>query len=250
MAALDELNRARQRMEKTILSQIDDLLEKEPQLVGKGAIVLHHPGWHLGVLGIAASRLVKRYYRPVVLIASADDMGKGSARSIPGFDLYRGLTACADSFIRFGGHRMAAGLEIDPGKIDSFRRQFEAVVEKATTPEDFEKKLKVDCKLSFDQITTRLLDDLERLKPFGSGNPEPLFTTDGVVVRYSRIVGGCHRKMTLEQPVSKIGRHIDAIEFNIDPDKPLPDRFEQPVFRLGWNVWRGQKSAQIIIEQV
>lgn len=250
VAALDELNRTRQGMEKAILLQIEELLDNDPHLAEKKAIVLDHHDWHLGVLGIVASRLVKRYYRPVVLISTADDVGRGSARSIPGFDLYRGLTACADHFLRFGGHTMAAGLEIPTENIGAFRRQFDAVVEKTTEPEDFIRRLEVDCELNFDQVTPGLIDELERLKPFGSGNPQPLFTAAGVVVRFSRVVGGYHRKMTLEQPVPAPGRRIEAIEFNVDMNRPLPDRFERLVFRLGWNLWRGRRAAQIIIERV
>lgn len=246
--ALDRLNQQRQHVEQMMLQDIFKTLKKN-FLPDKRSIVLAHPDWHEGVLGIVASRILQEYFRPVVLVSVRDGIGKGSARSIPGFDVFKGLSACSHLLTNFGGHSLAAGLSLKADRIDTFQQQFERVVAAATTTADFSPTLNIDCELDFNDISPALLDELELLKPYGNANPEPLFIARNVIVSDAAIVGKKHRRMRLGQPHSEHRNQFGAIHFNIDPDAHLQEHFEKIAFRLHWNRWNGRKTIQLVIEE-
>lgn len=247
--SLNSLNQNRRSIENTILTQVNDHLKNNPHLLLKNTLVLAHRNWHLGILGIVASRIMKKYFRPVVLITTADGIGKGSARSIPEINLYEGLSACADDIETFGGHSTAAGLEIKAGKIDQFKIHFENVVKRMAKPSVFKPKIAIDYKLDFADISNKLMDELESLKPFGTGNPAPLFITENVRIVSSKLVGQNHRSMVLDQSGKKSGNPLHAIQFNIDTRIPLTDNFDRIAYRLRWNRWNRSKKAEVVIEE-
>jgi len=247
--SLNRLNQNRRSIENTILTQVNDLLKNNPHLLLKNTLVLAHRNWHLGILGIVASRIMKKYFRPVVLITTADGIGKGSARSIPEINLYEGLSACADDIETFGGHSTAAGLEIKAGKIDRFKIHFENIVNRMAKSSVFKPKIAIDYKLDFADISNKLMDELESLKPFGTGNPAPLFMTENVRIVSSKIVGQNHRSMVLDQSGKKSGNPLHAIQFNIDTRIPLTDNFDRIAYRLRWNRWSRSKKAEVVIEE-
>jgi len=253
-AKLSDLNLRRREAEKAILTEIEEYLKAAPEVLLKKSIVLsdmHSPRqWNAGIMGIVASRLVKKYFRPVVLIAFQNGEGKGSARSIPGFNLYNGLAACTDVLEAFGGHSMAAGLKIRTSQLAFFREAFDIAVRQKTAPDDFTPILTIDHELNFDDIDASLLDGLETLKPFGQGNPEPLFMARNITVVSSKIVGQNHRKMVLGQSGQYTQKRFAAIQFNIDINNELPDAFNQIAFRLRWNYWNNTKTIQMQIEAV
>ena len=245
---LNGLNAERQKIEKSIFNDILDYLAAHPDMLQKKTLVLANPEWHLGVLGIVASRLVEKYYRPVVLLATNEDIGKGSARSIPGVNLYDGLLACERYLENFGGHAMAAGLKIKIGLIPQFQEAFEDIIAGAVRTEAFLPSHTIDYELNFEDITSELVDELETLAPFGPENPEPLFMAKDVAVVSSKIVGKNHRRMVLRQNSIRAGRTINAIQFNVDLETPLVKVFERIAFRLQWNRWKGNKNIQMIIK--
>jgi len=246
---LNKLNIQRQVIEKELTDNILFYLNKNPHLLQKKTLVLSNQGWHEGILGIVASRLAKKFFRPVVLISTKDGIGKGSARSVPGIDLYDGLMACASDLENFGGHSMAAGLKLKDENINLFQENFEKVVKNMTKKINLVPVITIDYELNFDDISDTLIDDLEALKPFGAGNHEPLFTAKNIKVLSSKIVGENHRNMLLKQNSSSKGKGFNAIHFNIDKSKQLNDGFDKIAFRLRWNHWNGTKKAQIIIEE-
>ncbi len=246
--SLTELNKQRQNTEKRILADIIDHLKTSPHLLAGNTLVLAQPGWNEGVLGIVASKIVEKYYRPVILMGIRDGIGKGSGRSIPGIDLYKGLAACADTVVSFGGHRMAAGLKIKTEDIDRFAGEFENAVTRMTTPDIFSPVVTIDCELDFEQITEKLIDEIENLKPFGEGNREPLFLAKNVAVASSKIVGKSHRRMTLTQP-DKSPRTVNAIQFSVDISR-LEPRFEKMAYRLRWNRYKNSKTPQVIVQDI
>ncbi|MFC1812199.1 single-stranded-DNA-specific exonuclease RecJ [Thermodesulfobacteriota bacterium] len=247
--SLDDMNMERRDVENEIHTEIQGTLNRNPHLLSKRTLVLSCKGWHEGVLGIVASRFAKIYFRPVVLIAIKNGFGKGSARSIPGVDLYQGLMACKDCLENFGGHSMAAGLKIQTEKIDLFGGKFEDAVCKMTSPDDFVEKILIDYELDLDGISDKLIDELESLKPFGSGNPEPLFSARNIKVLTSSLVGENHRRMVLSLPSDSTGKTINAIQFNVDTRFPFKKDLDQIAFRLRWNRWAGKKTIQMVIEE-
>ena len=248
--SLNHMNRKRRSIETQILAQIEDHLTVNPSLLRKKTLVLAHPDWHLGILGIVASRIMKKYFCPVVLISTADGVGKGSVRSIPGVNLHDGLCACAADLESFGGHSLAAGLKIKTEKIDRFESNFENFVDDITKPDDFISKVYIDYELSFDDISEDLMDEIESLNPFGTGNPEPIFMTGNITVVSSKIVGKHHRRMLLKQSGGKTDKTFHAIHFNGNTGIPIKEGFDRIAFRLRWNRWNGRKTAQMVIEEV
>ncbi len=243
---INQMNNVRRETEQKILEDISDYLSQNRFLLKRSSIVLSQKDWHEGVLGIVASRLAKRYFRPVGLISIKDGVGKGSARSIPGLELHNALSAVSDHLEKFGGHTMAAGFTINPDKIESFKTKFEQTVKEMTRAEDFTPKLIIDCELNFDQISAILVNEIESLEPFGTGNREPLFTANDITVVSEKIVGQNHRRMQLAQSPS--GKRFNAIQFNVDPTQPLPGFFDRIAYRIRWNRWNGREIIQIIIE--
>ena len=192
---LDQCNRERQNLEKQTLQ------EAEAAVAALSAdhthtIVLAGEGWHPGVIGIVASRLVDRYCRPTVMIALNGDSGKGSARSIRGYHLYQGLQACADHLMAFGGHEMAAGMSLGKAQLAGFAAALEAHARGELCAEDLIPKLRHDGVLLLEEIDLEALRQIEGLAPFGMGNPEPLLVVESVRAMQVQTIGDNHLRFT------------------------------------------------------
>jgi single-stranded-DNA-specific exonuclease len=200
---LDTLNRERQEAEAAIVQSILDQCQESPFDEGCAALVFAEPGWHLGVVGIVASRLVERFSRPVFVLSDAaeDGLFSGSGRSIPGFHLLEALEAMPDLFRKFGGHRQAAGLTIPRESVAEFRRRFDAFARTRLAEDDMRPQYVVDADAAFPDLTERAIDELFSLAPFGFGNPAPLFYSANVeVAGPPKILGnGKHLKAPLRQ---------------------------------------------------
>ena len=247
---LELLNQKRQSLEKKTLADIERYLKLNASLLDRRAVVLWQDGWHAGLLGIIASRLVERYYLPVVLIATEDGLGKGSARSVPGINLYETLKACQPLLETFGGHSMAAGLKIRQENIPDFCKALENAVDRVAQPEELMPTLNIDSELEFGTISDHLIDELESLMPWGAGNPEPLFIASDVRVISSKIVGRAHRRMVLRQPSGRPSQTFQAIQFNVNDQLANINSFTRLIFKLRWNRWNGKKIAQIVVEDL
>jgi single-stranded-DNA-specific exonuclease len=247
---LNILNQKRQQLEKGTLTEIEEYLRVNPSLLSRQSLVLSQDNWHAGILGIVASRIMERYYRPVILIATETDFGKGSARSVPGVDLYQALTECQTLLEAFGGHSLAAGLKIRRENIAEFQQEFENTIQKIAQPENLVKQLEIDGELDFSAISDKLIDELESLMPYGTGNPEPLFVSSNVRVVSSKIVAQHHRRMVLKHASGRSGPAFQAIHFNVDEHSAQKNTFAHLVFKLHWNRWNGSKTAQIVVEDL
>ena len=171
---LEEHNRSRQSTERRITRQAVDLIERH-KLAGdaRRAIILADQGWHPGVIGIVAARLVDRYHRPAIMISTNAEEGQGSGRSIPEFDLCAALGACAEHLISHGGHAMAAGLRVAPDRVAAFSDAFVSVANQQLTPADLAPRLRIDAQSSLSELTLPMVESVLRLAPFGVGNPRP-----------------------------------------------------------------------------
>jgi len=185
---LDAINTERRRQEQEIA---EEALAQAGTMRHMAGLVLHADHWHPGIIGIVASRVAERFYRPALMLCSAGDGGllKGSGRSIAEFDLHEGLKAVAPLLAGFGGHQQAAGLSLDPANIDALREGFNQAVVAVLGPEPLTPTLKLDRQLPFGEITNTLLHELELLQPFGLGNPEPVFASAPVTVAEYRLFG-------------------------------------------------------------
>ncbi len=241
-ARLDALNRERQALDQRILEEVLEHVAThyaDPAL--HPAIVLAGEGWHSGVIGIVASRVVERYGRPTFLIALDGDTGKGSGRSIAAFDLHDALQRCGDLLLRYGGHRMAAGLTIARSEVDAFRDRLNTVAATELDVDDLGPTQKVDLELPLSDVTRELEVLLRHLEPCGMGNPAPVFGVRGVRLQDPRIVGTNHLKATLQGT----GATIDAIAFGCgDRAAGIGGGRVDAAFRLELNEYRGRVTLQ------
>ena len=179
---LDKENRNRREIDEEILNEAIQKVESEINLDEETAIILHKEDWHLGVIGIVASRLVEKFYRPSILLTSVDGILKGSARSIPDFNLYEALKECEDILLQFGGHKAAAGLSIHYDKINDFKKRFNEVAKKNLTPEQLIPTLEIEAIVELNSITPKFRRILDRFAPFGPQNMKPIFLTEKVEI--------------------------------------------------------------------
>lgn len=201
---LDAMNADRRAQEADILEQAleqaAEAIRENPACMG---LVLFGEEWHPGIIGIVASRIVEKYYRPAMLLCEENGVLKGSGRSIKEFDLHEGLSQCADLLAGFGGHKQAAGMSLDPENLPALREAFHDAVVAQVGSEPFSANLKLERELPLSDIDFRLLRELELLQPFGMGNPEPVFFTPEVVVKEYRVFGKNHVKVTLDEEGAK-----------------------------------------------
>jgi single-stranded-DNA-specific exonuclease len=206
---LDRVNKERQRIEEALYVEAKKMLDE--QGFDGGAIVLCGEGWHKGILGIVASRLCDEFYRPAVVLSVANGVAKGSARSVPEFDLYGGLSELKDMLAGFGGHRQAAGLRMKTEMIDAFRGALSDMV-KDRAPE-LVPSLRIDADVSLREVNFNLVRELAAVEPFGYGNPEPVLGAKELEVIQPRVVGNGHLKMKLRQKRSNTA--VEAIGFDM-----------------------------------
>ncbi len=243
-AELDAENNRRQTVEKQLLTAAEEMLAGDDPGSRK-VLVLAGGDWHPGVIGIVASRLLDRYYRPVVMISVRDGIGKGSCRSIPGFDIYRALEQCADLLIQFGGHQYAAGLTVEAAKIDLLRDRLNAIAAATLTAEDYQPVLNIDSRVALAEIDTALLQQLAALAPHGAGNPSPVFVCEELAVTGVRPVGqeGRHLKLRVRRERANgdvIGWNLGGLAARLEGDATIDLAFV-PEF----NEWQGQTSIQL-----
>jgi len=243
---LETHNSERRAIEAAVLEQA---LAQASSVASRGkchSLVLAGEGWHPGVLGIVASRIVEKYYRPTVVIGLNGGEGKGSARSIRGFHMVEGFRRCAEHLQKFGGHEYAGGLSIRSANLESFVEAFESVARQALTDEDLLPMLEMDAQLGFADIGFPLIRDLDVLEPFGVGNPEPLFMTRRVEV--------CERKVFsagVRYRLREGGRVIAGVIFGVDDNYPgIAGEIVDVAYRLTENDWNGASTVELKIIDV
>ncbi len=243
-ALLAEMNKKRQAVEELVLTEAEQMLAAgEP-----GKVIVLAGEWHPGVIGIAASKLAERYYRPVILLSLEGEKAKGSARSIPGFHLYRALTECAPYLTKFGGHEGAAGLELERNRLDDFRQAINAVAEAWLTEEMLVPSLEVEEVIDVRAVTPELLKEIQRLAPFGAGNPEPVLACKNVDLFAYRGVGkdAKHLKLIIGDKETS----CEAIGFHFGPLAAQLEGIEQIdlAFCVTLNNWNNQ--MQLVLKDL
>ncbi len=246
-ALLSKFNSQRQQEEEHVLTDILARIDRNPDLVQRNCMVFSSPDWHEGVVGIVAARLTRLYFKPAILLSEKKDLGKGSARSIPGIDILAALTACSHMLQGFGGHPMAAGLQLPADQIEPLWKHLDQVIAQTASAEDFLPKVYINHVLELSDIKPKLLDEITSLGPFGVQNPEPVFMANDVHVHKSSMVGKGHRRMLLSSSAHKKSKGLWAIQFNADPDSTHIDQFARIAYHLQWNRWNGNKSIQLLV---
>jgi single-stranded-DNA-specific exonuclease len=246
---LEKLNRDRQRVEDGILLQIAELMDRHPDKRDGYSLVLAGEGWHRGVIGIVAQRVVERYHRPALVIGVEDELGVGSGRSIRAFHLLDALTAVQDLFVRFGGHAMAAGFTLPSARIPELETRFERYARAVLKPHDLEPVLRVDAEVSGAEIDWSLFEALETLAPFGCGNPTPVLAArDFRLLLGPRILQQKHLKLR----VAAGPRSFDAIGWGMAEHGATlaPGQALDMAFTLDQNVFQDVRTLQLVVSEI
>ncbi len=237
-------NVRRQFLSKQVAISAQEQVRRDPALASSPVLVLMRPDWPGGVLGVAASRLVDRYYRPVVLISNPPgEPARGSARSVPGVDIHAALAAQGELLESFGGHPMAAGFAIAPERIPDFRRNLTRAVAAQVAAAPSEKQLEIEAFLPWSHLSLELHDQLVRLGPFGPGNPPIYLATRGLRIKTERTVGRTseHRRLEVQDETG----HTQSVLWWNGADRPLPEGCFDLAYRLDDNVYQEQRLLQV-----
>ncbi|MDZ7362822.1 MAG: single-stranded-DNA-specific exonuclease RecJ [candidate division KSB1 bacterium] len=247
---LDAENRERRSVDDETFREAVEMIQTQCDPQNDTAFVLHQEHWHPGVIGIVASRVVEKYFRPTVMIATANGMGKGSVRSIPGFDIYRALSQCADLLLAFGGHKYAAGLTIETEQIPALRRRLQEVAGRSLTPELLAPKLRIDGEIRLPEIETRLVNFLKALAPYGPQNMRPVFVSRGVRVSGApQIVGNNHLRFHVKQD----NKRFDCIGFGLGEKINLLNNSKGEIdlaYLIEENTYQGRTTLQLRIKDI
>ncbi len=244
---LNLTNEYRQKLEAEIFEQAIAMVEKDA-LYNNSSIVLASKNWHPGVIGIVASRLVERYFKPTVMISIEGGVGRGSARSIPKLHIYHILENLSSLLVQYGGHKFAAGLTIAEDNIKTFIELFEDRVKNSLQEEDYINLLQIDNILDLDKLSPELVVALSKLEPFGMNNPEPNFIARNLVIKKQNIINRSHLHWKLKY--DKSGFLYDSIGFSLLAEREPPniDNIVDIVYFPRINVWGGNVSLQLYIK--
>ena len=246
-AQLDTANGERQAIEQVILTSA---MEQAAARKGAHGLVLFSEAWHPGVIGIVASRVVERFHRPTVMVGVHEGVGRGSARSIEAFHLFDALKACEEHLSKFGGHKHAAGLSIDPAKLPRFAEAFDAQAKLRLTDDDLVARCRIDAVLLPSELDERSVTAIAALAPFGNGNPEPVFATrrqevSPRVLKNKREGAANHLKLSLPAAPS-----LDAIGFGMADKLVLTEGPVDLAFQVGLDEWKGVRRVSLKLKDM
>lgn len=253
-SVIDTFNQDRKSIDRSVTQEAHEYIERNAEMKKLKCTVVYNPKWMKGIVGIVASRLIETYYRPTVVLTMSNGFVTGSARSIPGFDLYQAVESCSDLLENFGGHMYAAGLTMRPENVEEFTRRFNAFVEKNIDPQTLVPQVEIDSELYFSDITPAFRTSLNNFQPFGPGNPSPVFVTYGVINHgEAKLVGNeCeHLRMDLMQR-QKPNTTLQTIAFQqpVHYDWVRSGRPIDVCYQIVENHYRGMVTTQLRIKDI
>ena len=247
---LEAMNLRRREEEAEILSAARRRVDSDPDVGAHAFLVVWGEGWHRGVIGIVASKLVDLFHRPALVLAVDGDEAYGSGRSIPGFDLLGALEHCRGLFTRFGGHRQAAGVTLEAGRLPELRRRLTAFADDRLGPEQLLPRLRIDCRLPLTAVTPDLVAGLRAMEPFGAGNPRPVFSSGAVeLVEAPRVLKSRHLAMRVRQQ----GRVFRAVAWRMADRADFVSLHRNALdlaFHLNENFYRGERTVELSVADI
>jgi len=249
---IDHYNDNRRELDKRITDEATNFIESDITVTENNSIVIYNENWHKGVIGIVASRLTEKYYRPAVVLTKSNDLITGSARSVMGFDVYKAIESCKDILENFGGHTYAAGLSLKEENLAEFRSRFEALTVKMIAPEMMRPQIDIDAKLKFSDIDGKFVYDLSRFAPFGPENLNPIFAS-GDVRDYgtSKLVGKelMHIKLDMVDDTTSLPMYGIAFRQNESFKMVKQDTFDI-CYTLEQNTHNGKTNTQLYVKDI
>ncbi|MEX1261828.1 MAG: single-stranded-DNA-specific exonuclease RecJ [Balneolaceae bacterium] len=249
---LESINVRRRTTDTRTTEEAMAMLENDYKMDEISSMVLHHPEWHLGVIGIVASRLVDAHYRPAIMLSTVEGKIKGSARSIKGFNIYEALKQCDDLLEQFGGHEFAAGLTMNESNLEEFRKRIDKIAFNDLSENDFKPELTIDDNLDLNTVDNKFWKLLTQFEPFGPGNHRPVFVSKNICIEgVPTIVGNGHLKMRVRQNSSAV---FDAIGFNMHEFIPLLRNCNEDKIDVAYvleeNHWNGRRTIQMRLKDI
>lgn len=245
-AQLDQLNAERRAVEQGMIDSVESMLASDPSLLQRSSIVMGHPEWPAGVIGIAAGRIAEKYRLPTILVSLESDPGRGSGRTVGDFPLLDCIKEASTSLQAFGGHSAAAGVTLSAEALAQFTQDFDAAATRMLTSEHRTKRIHADAALRAEDITLGLAHDIAALGPFGMSNPEPCFQALELGVQSQRIVGKNHLKLSFADGP----RSIDAIAFGMGEHDAAQAPTLNAAFILEENIWNGRSKVQMRVRDI
>jgi single-stranded-DNA-specific exonuclease len=249
---INDQNNTRKNLDQLITDQALQQIEDNEDFKNRKSTVLYNPEWHKGVIGIVASRLTDRYYRPTIVLTKSNGMVSGSARSVKDFDVYNAIESCSELLEQFGGHMYAAGLTMREENVEAFREKFELIVSSTIEEKMLTREIEIDAELSLTDITGSFYNILKQFAPFGPGNLSPIFRSSGVRDNgRGRVVGNNHLKLTLTQEGNQPGVY-DGIAFQLGHHHPMVEQQEafDVVYHIEENNFNNRITLQLNIKDL
>ncbi|SMO59394.1 single-stranded-DNA-specific exonuclease RecJ [Solitalea koreensis] len=243
-------NTERKEVDSTITTEAMAMMENIPEMSSRRSTVLFSPKWHKGVIGIVASRLIEKYYRPTIVLTESNGMATGSARSVNGFDIHQAISSCSDLLEQFGGHKYAAGLTISLDNVDAFIERFEQVVSSTIEDCSLSQQIEIDEFIKLSDISPKLIRIIKQFAPFGPQNMKPVFASRNVWCKYDpQIVGNNHLKFSVQQ---SDGHTFECIGFGLGEHyqrirKGIP--FDM-CYTIEENTWNGKTTIQLSVKDI
>jgi len=250
---VNSCNNDRKNVDRNITHEALRLIASEPKMQNRKTTVLFNPSWHKGVVGIVASRLIETYYRPTVILTESNGFATGSARSVPGFDLYQAVESCADLLENFGGHMYAAGLTMKPENVPTFIERFEDIVSKQIDPELLIPSITIDAQIDFADINDKFFRILQQFQPFGPGNMAPVFASHNIFdTGESRLVGPDKEHIKISLIQESVSKPLDGIAFQMAEHYSFIRKGNpfSVCYSIGENTFRGITSIQLRIRDI
>ncbi|WP_020595337.1 single-stranded-DNA-specific exonuclease RecJ [Spirosoma panaciterrae] len=249
--AINKHNNSRREFDSNITEQALSMIRQSEVLSRAKSTVLYNANWHKGVIGIVASRCIEHFHRPTIILTQSNDKAAGSARSVPGFDVYEAIEECSDLLEQFGGHTFAAGMTMSLDNIEPFRQKFEEVVARKIKEEHLIPLIDIDLPLDFSDITDKLVRIVKQMGPFGPHNMHPIFKTDDVYLTGEPfIMKDKHLKITVRQgrsghTLTAVGFGLAHVAAHLQPGKPF-----SICYQVEHNVYNGNVSLQLMLKDV
>ncbi len=247
---LSEENTRRQDQEAAIVAEARRTIDRDPHIGAQNILIVAGEGWHRGVIGIVASKLVETYHKPALVLSVEDGIARGSGRSIPRFDLLASLEACASVFLQFGGHKQAAGVTLEAGRIDELRQRLSACANEALGPSDLIPRLRIDAALGLREISGDVVQALSRLGPFGAANPKPVFRASPIdLIAAPRKLKERHLALMVKQD----GRTFRAMAWRAAEREEYlsANRFGlELAYSLNESEYRGERTTELTVADI
>ncbi len=252
--SINQYNEERRELDKKITDEANEIIHQCGHVKDLNAIIVYNPNWHKGIIGIVASRLTEKYYRPAVVLTKSSELITGSARSVTGFDIYKAIEGCRDLLENFGGHTYAAGLSLKEENLEAFKEKFTELASEDIVPEQITPQIDIDSFLDLKEITPKFLTDLNKMSPFGPNNQKPIFCTYGVQdYGTSKLVGREQEHIKLEiidsksasSPIHGIAFGMSRFNAHIKLMKPF-----NICYTVEESIYNGNASFQLMVKDI